>query len=163
MPGTKGKKGAPGIPPFAPRNLFDGDPILIGALESILTPEIEQGLVDHGAYWGAAEVRELARLAEAHPPRLIDRDGWGERVDLIDYHPARHALVRRSAETGLAISLHEDESPDGTRRHVLRTARMMMAAETDTAHLGVVSTTSAVLAALAAAGEVGAEWLIRAT
>lgn len=40
MSGTKEKKGAPGIPPFAPRNLFETDPILIGALEGVLTPEI---------------------------------------------------------------------------------------------------------------------------
>lgn len=163
MPGTKGKKGAAGIPPFAPRNLFDGDPILIGALEGVLTPEIETALVEHGAYWGSAEARELARLAEVNPPRLADRDAWGERLDAVEYHPARHALLRRSAEVGLAVSLHDDDARDKGKRHVLRTARLMMTAECEFAHLAVFSGTSAVLAALGAAGEVGAEWLIRAS
>ncbi len=162
MSGTKGKRGAAGIPPFAPRNLFDGDPILIGALGGVLTSEIETALAAHGAFWGSAEARELVRLAEANPPRLADRDPWGERLDLVDYHPARHALTRRSAEAGLAVSLHDDAGEPG-RRHVLRTARLMMTAQTDVAHLSVVSTTSAVLAGLVAAGDVGAEWLIRAS
>ena len=163
MAGTQESKGAPGIPAYAPRNLFDGDPILIGALGSVLTPAIETALVEHGAYWGSAEARELSRLAEANPPRLADRDAWGERLDTVDYHPARHALVRRSAEAGLAVALHEDESPDPVNRHVLRTARLTMTAETDAAHLGVATTTSAVLGVLIAAGEVGAEWLVRAS
>jgi putative acyl-CoA dehydrogenase len=163
MSGTKGKTGAAGIPSFAPRNLFDDDPILIGALESVLTAEVETALSEHGAYWGSAEIRELARLAEANPPRLVDRDAWGERLGVVEYHPARHALVRRSAETGIGVSLHEDDSPDKGRRHVMRTARLFLAAQTDTAHLTAMSTTSAVLGALVADGEVGAEWLIRAS
>jgi len=163
MAGAKGRSGAAGIPPFAPRNLFDDDPILIGALESALTRDIETALAEHGAFWGSAEARELARLAEAYPPRLVDRDAWGERLDQIEYHPARHALVRRAAEAGFAVSLHDDDGPDKGRRHVLRTARLYLAAETDIAHLSAPTTTSAVLAALVAAGEVGTEWLIRAS
>lgn len=162
MSGSKETKGAHAIPPFAPRNLLETDPILIGALEAILTPEIETALSEHGAFWGSAEARELARLAEINPPKLVDRDPWGERLDTIEYHPARHALVRRSAESGLAVVLHEDDRPDRAHRHVLRTARLLMTAETDVAHLAVASTTSAVLAALNGAGEVGTEWLIRA-
>jgi len=163
MAGATGTTGAAGIPPFAPRNLFDGDPILIGALGGVLTAEIETALVDHGAFWGSVEARELTRLVEANPPRLVDRDAWGERVDAIEYHPARHALMRRSAEVGFAVALHEDEGRERGRRHVLRTARMMMTAETEISHLLTLSSTSAVLAALTAAGDVGAEWVIRAS
>ena len=163
MSATKGRTGAAAIPSFAPRNLFDDDPILIGALESVLTAEVETALSEHGAYWGSAEIRELARLAESNPPRLVDRDAWGERVDIVEYHPARHALVRRSAETGLGVALHEDDSREPGKRHVLRTARLFLAAQTEVAHLSAMSTTSAVLAALGAAGDVGAEWLIRAS
>jgi putative acyl-CoA dehydrogenase len=163
MAGTRAKTGAAAIPPFAPRNLFDDDPILIGALESVLTPEIETALGELGAFWGSAEARELARLAEANPPRLVDRDAWGERLDLVEYHPARHALVRRSAETGFGVALHEDDSREPGKRHVLRTARLFLAAQTEISHLTAMSTTSAVLGTLVAAGEVGAEWLIRAS
>ena len=163
MPGTKGKTGAPAMPAFAPRNLFDGDPILIGALEGVLTPEIEVALVEHGAFWGSLEARELVRLAEVNPPRLLDRDPWGDLIGLVDYHPARHALVRRSTEAGLAVSLHDDDGRETGKRHVLRTARLLMTAQTDVAHLAVASGTSAVLGTLAAAGDVGAEWVIRAS
>lgn len=163
MAGSKDRRGAPGIPPFVPRNLFDLDPILIGALGPALTAEAETALVEHGAFWGSAEARELARLAEANPPRLVDRDPWGERLELVEYHPARHALLRRSAEAGLAVALFEDETKEAGRRHVLRTARLMIAAETETAHLSALSSTSAVLGALTAAGDVGAEWQVRAS
>lgn len=163
MSGTKARPGASAIPPFAPRNLLETDPILIGALEAVLTPETEASLTAHGDFWGSAEARELARLAEAHPPRLVDRDSWGERLDVVEYHPARHALARRSAEAGLAVALHEDATAEPGRRHLLRTARLYMTAQTDVAHLSPATTTSAVLGALLAAGEVGAEWLIRAS
>ncbi|MDK9694834.1 MAG: acyl-CoA dehydrogenase family protein [Siculibacillus sp.] len=163
MPETKGRTGAAGIPSFAPRNLFDDDPILIGALESVLTRDVETSLSEHGTYWGSAEIRELARLAEANPPRFLGHDPWGERLDVVEYHPARHALVRRSAETGLGVALHEDESREPGKRHVLRATRLFLAAQTEIAHLSAMSTTSAVLAALTGAGDVGAEWLVRAS
>lgn len=161
MPRATEAKGAGRGPPFAPRNLFETDPILIGALEGVLTAEVETALSLHGAFWGSAEARDLARLTEANPPRLIDRDAWGDRVDAVEYHPARHALVRRGAECGLAVGLHEDDSKEPGKRHVLRTARLLMTAQTEISHLTPLSTTSAVLGALASAGDVGAEWLIR--
>jgi putative acyl-CoA dehydrogenase len=161
MGGATGDRSAVRIPPFTPRNLFDTDAILIGALEGTLDPAADAALAEHGAYWGSSEVRELVRLAEANPPKLVDRDPFGERLDAVEYHPARHALVRRGMEAGFGVSLHDEDDADTSHRHARRTARLLMTAETDTTHLGVAVTTSAVLGTLIAAGEIGDEWFAR--
>ncbi|TBW34296.1 DNA alkylation response protein [Siculibacillus lacustris] len=161
MGGAAETRGTGRIPSFTPRNAFESDAILIGALEGMLGPEAERGLAEHGAYWGSSEVRELVRLAETHPPHLVDRDPFGERLDGVEYHPARHALVRRSIESGLAVSAWDEDDAERGHRHALRAARVLMTAQTDSAHLGVATTSSAVLATLIAAGGIGDEWLAR--
>jgi putative acyl-CoA dehydrogenase len=161
MSGGSETTGAVRIPPFTPRNLFEADAILIGALEGAFDLTTEAALAEFGAYWGSSEVRELVRLAEVNPPKLVDRDPFGERLDAIEYHPARHALVRRGIEAGLAVSLWDEDDPERAHRHAFRTARILLTAQTDTAHLDVAVTTSAVLGTLIAAGEIGDEWLAR--
>jgi len=162
MGGASGPKGTARTPPFGPRNLFETDAILMGALEGMLSADGEKALGDHGAFWGSGEARELVRLAEMHPPRLNDRDAWGDRVDVVEYHPARHALVRRGIEAGLAVDLHDVDGGERTHRHALRAARLFMTAQTDVGHLSAATTTSAVLGTLLAAGDIGNEWLARA-
>ncbi len=162
MSGATTAKGAARWPAFGPRNLFETDAILVGALEGTLSADSEKALSEHGAFWGSAEARELVRLAEVHGPRLNALDPWGERVDTVEYHPARHALIRRGVEAGLAVDLHDDDGRDRPHRHALRAARLFMTAQTDIGHLSAVSTTSAALAALLGAGDIGNEWLARA-
>lgn len=150
------------VPSYCPRNLFETDAVLIGALSDTLTEAAEKTLSEHGAHWGSAETRELVRLAEANPPRLVDRDAWGDPVDAVEYHPARHALVRRACEAGLAVALWDEEAEERPRRHTLRAARLLMSAQTEIAHLSAPTTTSAVIGTLLAGGEIGNEWLARA-
>lgn len=162
MGGATGPKGAGRVPAFGPRNLFETDAILMGALEGVLSADSEKALSDHGAFWGSGEARELVRLGEVHPPRLTECDAWGERIDVVEYHPARHALVRRGLEAGLAVDLHDDDGGERSHRHALRAARLFMTAQTDIGHLSAATTTSAVLGTLLAAGDIGNEWLARA-
>lgn len=162
MTGTSGGRGASRWPAFQARNLWESDAVLAAALEGSLTPEREADLFEQGGFWGSAEARELVRLAETHPPRLVDRDPWGERVDAVEYHPARHALVRRGIEAGLAVDVHDPDLAGRAPVHTLRAARTILTAQTDIAHLASASGTSAVLGAVLAAGDVGNEWLARA-
>lgn len=162
MTEATGHKGAAKWPTFRPRNLYETDAVLMGALEGALTLERDGVLVTQGAFWGSAEARELVRLAELHPPRLTACDPWGERIDSVEYHPARHALVRRDIEAGLGVDLFDEDSPDRVHRHALRAARLILTAQTDVGHLSVASTTSAALSAMVGSGDVGDEWLARA-
>ena len=150
-------------PPPSPRNLYETDPILIGALEPLLDEPSETALSDYGKFWGSVEARELGRMANLNLPGLKPTDPFGHRIDLVEYHPAYHALMRRGATAGLAVSLwDEEEETDRGRRHALRTARLFMAAEVESGHLFQLCTTSAALSALTAGGDLGTEWLARA-
>jgi putative acyl-CoA dehydrogenase len=46
-----------------------------------------------GALVGSARVQTLARLANRHLPELRTHDRFGNRVDLVDFHPAYHELM----------------------------------------------------------------------
>ena len=46
-----------------------------------------------GALAGSARVQTLARLANRHLPELRTHDRFGNRVDLVDFHPAYHELM----------------------------------------------------------------------
>ncbi|MGI4937578.1 MAG: acyl-CoA dehydrogenase family protein, partial [Janthinobacterium lividum] len=66
---------------------------------------LQQGLVREGAGWhgahlaalgaelGSAEVLELGELANTHAPALQTHDRIGRRIDLVQFHPAWHALL----------------------------------------------------------------------
>ena len=150
-------------PPQPSVNLYESDPILIGALEGVLDSTVEAALGDYGKFWGSAEARELGRMANMHGPTLKPTDPFGHRVDQVEFHPAYHALVRRGATAGLAVSLwDEEDETEKKRRHALRAARLMMAAQSECGHLFQLSSTSAALSVLTAAGDIGTEWLARA-
>ena len=146
-------------PPLAGRNLFEADPILIGALETLLEPDAEAPLVRAGAWWGSAEAQEVARLAEAVPPVLRTHDRQGFRIDQVDHHPAYHALMRRSVENGLHAALWDDDPQLAGRRNAVRAAHLYLAAQGESSHLASLSTTSAGVVALANAPDLVSQWL----
>ena len=55
-----------------------------------------------GRRWGAAEMFERGRLANAHPPKLEALDARGFRRDTVEFHPAYHDLMAESVASGLA-------------------------------------------------------------
>ncbi len=52
-----------------------------------------------GVYVGSEEVQQLARQANRHVPELKTHDRFGNRVDLVEFHPAYHDLMRLVFET----------------------------------------------------------------
>src|SRR5690606_4191536 len=82
-------------PPLAAINLFASDPGLGAIVDGLPQPVIDQ-LHQHGAVWGSAETFELGRIANQAVPVLRTHDASGARVDVVDFHPAWHALMRRS-------------------------------------------------------------------
>lgn len=146
-------------PPFVDMNLVAANPPLLDALKAHgVDPEAEE-LIPFGAEWGSAERLELGRLANESPPRLRTHDACGHRIDLVEFHPAYHALMRASMADGLHCSPWDEAPPD--RSHVARAARLFTIAGVESGHVCPMTMTHASVAAFAAAPERQAEWLPR--
>ena len=147
------------VPPTDGRNLFDSDPILVAALEDALDPDTEDELYRAGAYWGSADARDIARLANENTPVLRTHDRSGRRLDVVEFHPAYHALMSRSVAAGLHASIWEDPEGAPGRQHRHRAARLYLTAQTECGHLCPLTMTNAALAALATSGDLFEDWL----
>ncbi|MCP4382758.1 MAG: DNA alkylation response protein, partial [Hyphomicrobiales bacterium] len=145
-------------PPFYGVNLFSSDPALNTLVDGVPQTVIEQ-LAGHGQAWGTAETFELGRLANAHPPVLKAYDAIGNRIDNVEFHPAYHALMRRSIAAGLHASIWDAGEGEGSVRTLARAARMFMTVQAEAGHLGPMTTTTAAVAALAHAPDLASRWL----
>ena len=149
-------------PPIHGTNAWRGDPLLIQIAENFSAP-VRKDLDTLGRFVLTQEAQELARLANAETPVLKTHDRQGRRIDLVEFHPAYHALMRRSIANGLHSSVWENGEPEIGRRHQIRAARFYLTAELETGHLCPITMTSASLAALMASPKLFREWAPRIT
>ncbi|UHQ24797.1 acyl-CoA dehydrogenase family protein [Lysobacter sp. 5GHs7-4] len=105
-------------PPFAPRDLWRDDQALRDAVA-------REGGGDHAAHlarYAALAGDALYALSfDAHRdrPRLRSHDRYGQRIDLVEFHPHYHALMQAAIEHGVAgYSWHAG----GPGAHVARAA-----------------------------------------
>ena len=88
-------------PPFAPRNLWADDT----ALREAVAREGGVGFAPRLAAYGELAGDALYRLSfDAHRdrPRLRTHDSGGRRIDLVEFHPAYHAVMQAGIEHGVA-------------------------------------------------------------
>jgi putative acyl-CoA dehydrogenase len=142
-------------PPLTGYDVFGADAALVEALPR------------EGAGWATAELHELGRLAgseewqeegrraEANRPVLRTHDRYGNRIDLVDYHPGYHRLMATAVEHGLHAAPWADEQPGA---HVARAAKVITWYQVDGGHICPISMTYSVVPALRHAPEVAAEW-----
>lgn len=138
-------------------NAYLGDPLLMQITKRFpqaTRTELEQS----GRFVLSGDAQDLARLANTETPKLRTHDRQGFRVDVVDYHPAYHALMRRSVAQGLHSSIWEDGPTENGLRHQARTARFYMAAQLECGHLCPITMTSASLAALMSSPSLYREW-----
>lgn len=72
---------------------------------------------------GSRQYVELGQLANANPPILHNFDHGGNRVDVIQYHPAYHELFRTAFQHGVHCLPY---TATETGRYVARSALMYM-------------------------------------
>ena len=77
-------------------NAYAGDTPLRAAVAACGGIWAEDDLVRAGASVGSAAVQRLARQANRNLPELRTHDRFGNRTDVIDFHPAWHELMRRT-------------------------------------------------------------------
>jgi putative acyl-CoA dehydrogenase len=147
-------------PPYGGVNLFESDPLLSLATSGFPDAVLRE-LTELGAFWGTHEAREFSRLANRHTPELERYDARGRRIDAVNFHPAYHALMRRSMHAGLHCSAFDRDEGEAGMRHRARAARLYMTAETECGHLCPMTMTNASLASLKHAPELLSEWAPR--
>ncbi len=102
------------------RNQFEDDVVLRSLLRRKLTPEvfddISPGLRRLGER-ASGKMLDLARQAEAEPPRHVPYDPWGRRIDRIEVSPAWEALRRIAAEEGVVATAYRREHGALSRLH----------------------------------------------
>ncbi len=144
-------------PPMTGNNAYLGDPLLM-QIAARFPKELHTDLEQTGRFVMSAEAQDLARLANTELPKLRTHDRQGNRIDFVEYHPAYHALMRRSIAAGLHCSIWEGNPLETGRRHQARASRFFLTAQLEAGHLCPLTMTSASLAALMASPEIYKEW-----
>lgn len=149
-------------PPLGDINLVLSNQPLIDALKAGGV-DAQDAMSDFGTGWGAADRFELGRLANENPPKLHTHDPRGFRLDMVEFHPAYHALMRMSMGDGLHASTWEESAPEPpmAQGHLARAARLYTIAGVESGHVCPMTMTHASVAALAAAPDHLQEWLPR--
>ncbi|MFC3071934.1 acyl-CoA dehydrogenase family protein [Shinella pollutisoli] len=138
-------------------NAYRSDPLLVDATDAM--PKALRDEFDAiGRYVTSPEAQELARMANHGVPELRTHGPRGERIDVVDFHPAWHALMRRSMASGLHSSLWETVADEKGRAHKARAVRFYLTAQLESGHLCPLTMTSASVAALSASPQVQREW-----
>jgi putative acyl-CoA dehydrogenase len=136
-------------PPFEGVDLFTLDQPLQEAVAANGGASAGQELSEIGRHWGSAAMAERGRLANENTPKLRTFDARGNRRDQIEFHPAYHELMARSAHAGIHNSTWTAEGkPAGGASEVVRAAKFYITAQVETGHLCPITMTRASVAAL---------------
>lgn len=107
------------VPPLEGYNAFLQDKVLQEALRR----EGAGWAADHaaglGSEVGSGRMQTLARLANRFTPELRTHDRFGNRVDLVEFHPAYHEVMKIAFGAGVHSFAWTAQRPGG---HVARAA-----------------------------------------
>lgn len=92
-------------------NLFLSDPLLRGAVERGGAGWHADALAAQGALLGSEEVIRMGELANRHPPQLHTHNRSGERIDVVEFHPAWHGLLDLTRRHGLVSLPFTEQRP----------------------------------------------------
>lgn len=106
----------------APRleNQYDDDWLLRSYLERMIAPEDRVGVASDLSRFADRLLSDIAAMAddaEAHPPRLVQFDPWGRRIDQIELARGWQELETVSAEEGLVAIAYERSLGPASRIH----------------------------------------------
>lgn len=141
--------------PLADYNLFETNRPLRDALK-FNAPALDTAELGRlGAALGSSAMQAHARLANVHGPVLHSHDRFGRRVDLVEFHPGYHELMKLATGSGLHGSPWSD---DGASPHVRRAAGFMLFTELEPSTLCPISMSYAATPALRGNTAIYADW-----
>ena len=141
-------------------NFYDDDLALVEGLAREGAGWAVDRARDAGAVAGSAEAMEHGRRAERHDPRLVTHDRFGHRVDLVDYDPSWHWLLRGAVEREIHSLPWRDARPGA---HVARAALAYVWTQPNAGVMCPVSMTYSAIPALRRDPALAAEWEPRLT
>ncbi|HOS85918.1 MAG TPA: acyl-CoA dehydrogenase family protein, partial [Burkholderiaceae bacterium] len=136
-------------------NMFAQDAALVDAVQREGAAWAQDSLSTFGALTGSAEYLDLGIQANRHPPELDTHDRFGNRVDLVRFHPAYHTLMKTAIENGLHASPWTDPRPGA---HVARAARTYLQTQVEAGHGCPITMTFAAVPSLRTTPSLAALW-----
>ena len=146
--------------PLEGHDVFTSDAALVDAVARSGATWAVDDLTVLGRLAGSPEAIELGRQANRFPPELRTHDRYGHRLDVVDYHPAYHELMRTAVAHGLHAAPWADER-DGA--HVARAAKVLAWYQVDGGHVCPISMTYSSVPALRHEPRLAEEWVPRLT
>ncbi len=137
-------------------NLFASDAALQAAVEANGGAWNNEHARRFGAILGRAETLELGNLANKNLPVLKTHDRFGNRLDIVEYHPAYHELMRIGVENE-THSLAWTSERDGA--YVARCALAFLKQQVDEGTSCPLTMTFAVVPSLKIQPEIADQWL----
>ena len=119
-----------------------------------------EALTAFGQLTGSAETIELGALANRNPPEFDTHDRFGNRVDLVRFHPSYHRLMQTAIEHGLHSSPWTDPRAGA---HVARAAHTYLQTQVEAGHGCPITMTFAAIPALRHTSGLAALWEPRIT
>ena len=142
-------------PPLVDYNVFESDTVMKEAVKREGADWATEKISEVGEIAGRGDVIELGRLANENPPKLRTHDRYGNRVDVPEFHPSWHELMR----LGISHELHSlpwrDPQPGA---HVARAAAFMCFSQAEAGVGCPISMTYSVVPALRKQPELAEEW-----
>lgn len=146
-------------PPYFGYNLCESDPLLLAMQGQTQDTETTRtDLLKLGAQFGAADALDLGRMANMHQPELKTHDAYGRRLDVVEFHPSYHALMRRSFAAGLHCASVDARAPHASNAYFDRARRYYMMSQVEQGHLCPVTMTNAAGVALEQNPDIAEVW-----
>jgi len=140
---------------LADYNMYAQDTALREAVQREGAAWAEADLLRFGQLTGSAEYLEQGHLANKHQPELETHDRFGNRIDLVKFHPAYHRFMGTAIEHGLHSSPWTDPRPGA---HVARAAGNYLQTQVEAGHGCPITMTFAAIPALRLQPDLAAQW-----
>ncbi|MGL4434523.1 MAG: isovaleryl-CoA dehydrogenase [Giesbergeria sp.] len=140
---------------LADYNMYAQDTALRDAVQREGAAWADADLLRFGQLTGSAEYLEQGHLANKHLPELETHDRFGNRIDLVKFHPAYHRFMGTAIEHGLHSSPWTDPRAGA---HVARAAGNYLHTQVEAGHGCPITMTFAAIPALRLQPDLAALW-----